>query len=82
MNKKNLIDGLPASYDHNYVIKTEKQCPLCAREITSSEIGDNRIICTKTFDFMHKECADSKGLELMFSKPGDPTSMVRVSRKG
>lgn len=81
MNKKNLIDGLPASYDHNYVIKTEKHCPLCAKEITTSEIECNQIICTETFDFIHKVCADSKGLELTFSKPGDPTSMVRVSRK-
>ena len=82
MKKKNLIDGLPSSYDHNYVIKTEKQCQLCVKEITPNEIEGNQIICTETFDFIHKGCADSKGLELVFSKPGDPTSMVRVSRKG
>lgn len=81
MNKKNLIDGLPASYDHNYVIKTEKQCPLCGKAITSSEIEGNSIVCTESFDFIHKGCADSNDLELVFSKPNDPTSMVKVSKK-
>ena len=81
MNKKNFIDGLPASYDHNYVIKTEKQCPLCGKGITSAEIEENSIVCTESFDFLHKECVDSNDLELAFSKPGDPTSMVRVSKK-
>jgi hypothetical protein len=81
MNKKNLIDGLPASYDHNYVIKTEKQCPLCCKAITPIEIEGNSIVCTESFDFMHKKCVDTSDLELVFSKPNDPTSMVRVSKK-
>lgn len=80
MNKKNLIDGLPASYDYNYVLKTEKLCPICSNGITPPEIESNSIVCTENFDFLHKKCVEENGLELVFSKPKDPTSMVRLSR--
>lgn len=81
MNKKNHIDGLPASYDHNYVTKTEKHCPFCSKAITTNELESDMAVCTETFDFLHKKCVDDQGLEILFSKPDDHTSMVRLSIK-
>lgn len=81
MNRKNFIDGLPASYDYNYVIKTEKHCILCCKTITLVQIENNSIICTENFDFFHKDCIDASEFETIYSKPKDPTSMVKLVRK-
>ena len=81
MRRKNLIDGLPVSYDFNYVIKTEKCCKLCSKLISADEIENNSIACTENFEFLHKECLDPKDYELVYSKPKDPTSMIKLMRK-
>lgn len=81
MNRRNFIDGLPASYDYNYVVKTEKQCRLCSKTITMDEIESNLVICTENFDFLHKPCMKSKEIEAVYSKPKDPTSMIRIVRR-
>jgi hypothetical protein len=80
MNRRNFIDGLPASYDYNYVVKTEKQCRLCSKTLTLEEIESNKVLCSENFDFLHKSCIESMGLEAVYSKPKDPTSMIRILR--
>lgn len=81
MNRKNFIDGLPASYDYNYIIKTEKQCSICSKKITTQDIENSILLCTENFDFLHKSCLDSKNLLAVYSKPKDPTSMIRIVKK-
>lgn len=81
MNRRNFIDGLPASYDYNYIIKTEKQCRICSKKVTAGDIEENTLICTENFDFLHKSCLESKNLLAVYSKPKDPTSMIRIVKK-
>jgi len=80
-NKKNLIDGLPTSYDHNYVLKTNKKCFFCHKKIDSTDLELNSIICTEDFDFMHKDCVVKNNFEIVFVKPKDFTSMVKIRKQ-
>lgn len=78
MNKKKIIDGLPASYDFNYVVKTHKRCMLCHSLIKMSEIDQNEVACTESFDFIHKSCVYNSNQKLEYAKKNDYTSMVRL----
>lgn len=80
-NRKNLIDGLPVSYDSNYVCKTNKKCSICQTEFKQNEIEDNELLCTEDFDFMHKSCVDKSGLEIVYSNPKDFTSMIKLRKR-
>ena len=81
MNRKNFIDGLPASYDYNYFVKTEKNCGLCFKPVTSDQIENNSIVCNENFEFFHKGCVETNEFDIVYSKPKDPTSMVRLIKK-
>lgn len=78
MNKKNIIDGLPASYDFNYVIKSHKRCNICHSLIKMIEIENNQITCTENFDFVHKTCIKTSNQKIEYAKTNDVTSMVRL----
>lgn len=78
MNKKNIIDGLPASYDFNYVVKTQKRCIICHSLIKIEDINENKVACTENFDFVHKPCVHNSNQHLEYSKKNDATSMVRL----
>jgi hypothetical protein len=80
-NRKNLIDGLPSSYDSNYISKTNKKCSICQSEFKSQEIEDNEILCTEDFDFMHKPCVEKNDLEIVYANPKDFTSMIKLRKK-
>jgi len=79
-NRKNTIDGLPASYDYNYVLKTNKKCSLCQKKIIQLEIENNSIICTEEFDFIHKDCVDKNGYEIIHINPKDLSSMIKLKK--
>jgi predicted nuclease of predicted toxin-antitoxin system len=79
-SRKNIIDGLPTSYDYNYVLKTNKKCNFCQHKITLTEIENNSIICTEDFDFLHKECIEKNKYELIYSNPKDFTSMIKLKK--
>jgi hypothetical protein len=80
-NRKNLIDGLPVSYDSNYVSKTNKKCSICQFEFKSNEIEENQILCTEDFEFMHKLCVEKNDLEIIYSNPKDFTSMIKLKKQ-
>lgn len=80
-NRKNLIDGLPISYDSNYVCKTNKKCFICQSEFRPIEIEDNEILCTEDFEFIHKNCVEKSGLEIIYSNPKDFTSMIKLKKR-
>lgn len=61
--RKNLIDGVPNSYDTNYVLKTKKKCIACNHRITIKDIENNKIVCMDTFDFFHKKCLEKKRIQ-------------------
>lgn len=81
MNRKNLIDGLPNSYNTNYVILTHKSCEICNQLIKESEISDNQIICTEEFDFYHKECLAKKNITYKHYNPKDKSSPIILNEK-
>lgn len=76
----NTIDGLPTSYDYNYVLKTDKACGLCRKKLTVEDIESYSVLCTESFDFFHKKCIEYAGLEPVFTKPKDRTSMIQIKK--
>jgi len=76
MDRKNLIDGLPNSYDTNYVIKTNKVCEICAKLITEKEIGGNQIICSESFQFYHKNCLNKAKITYEHYNPSDKSTPI------
>lgn len=79
-NRKNFIDGLPSSYDYNYVLKTNKNCQICLRKIARLDIENNSLICTEDFDFYHKNCLLNNNYEIIYSNPKDSTSMIKLKK--
>ena len=80
-NRKNLIDGLPSSYDSNYISKINKKCSICQSEFKSQELEDNEILCTEDFDFIHKSCVEKNNLEIVYANSKDFTSMIKLKKK-
>lgn len=61
-SRKNLIDGVPISFDTSYVIKTKKKCCLCKKEISEKDISENQIVNSYWYDFTHKKCMKTHGI--------------------
>lgn len=80
--RKNIIDGLPVSYDFNYVTKTNKSCYFCQKKIKLTEIEENAIACSEEFEFMHKDCVFNHDYELVYSNPKEITSMIKLKKLG
>lgn len=80
VKRNNIIDGLPISYDLNYVIKTNKKCFFCQKNIKLIEIEDNLVACSEDFEFMHKKCISDNSYELIYSNPKDVTSMIKLKK--
>lgn len=78
--RKNIIDGLPTSYDHNYVLKTNKRCFFCQKRILQSDIENNLVACTEDFDFIHKDCVEKNGYEIIHNNPKDLSSMLKIKK--
>ena len=81
MNRKNLIDGLPNSYNTSYVILTGKCCMLCNTSITEKNISDNQIVCTQEFDFYHKDYVKQKQSTYKHQNPQDKSTPVVLDKK-
>lgn len=81
MNRKNLIDGLPNSYNVSYVIQTEKSCILCNEFITESEIFENNIICTEELNFYHKKCLLENNITYKHYNPKDKSTPIIIEKQ-
>lgn len=79
-NRKNIIDGLPTSYDHNYILKTSKKCFLCQKKISVGDLETNAILCTEEFEFIHKECVKKNNFDVIYANPKDITSMIKLKK--
>lgn len=80
-DRKNLIDGVPLSYDTAFVIINEKKCFFCVNFITYEQIQNNEIVCSDSFEFMHKDCISENGFEISFSKKNDFTSIASLKKQ-
>lgn len=78
--RRNLIDGLPNSYDTHYVIKTKKCCVLCKRLITEKQIENNSIICSESFDFFHKACLKNKEISYSHYNSKDKSTPIVLAQ--
>jgi len=78
MNRAGLIDGLPNSYNVNYVILRKKECGLCNKPITEDSIQENEIICTEEWDFFHKTCLNNNNIEIKHQRENDKTSYIKL----
>lgn len=78
MNRKNLIDGLPNSYDTNYIIKTNKVCELCKIKLTEFDIENNLLLCSDDFDFFHKDCLQDNNIKYEHQNQFDQSTPVTI----
>ncbi len=78
--RKNLIDGLPNSYNINYVLENKKRCVLCNKLIKEKQIADNSILCSESFDFYHKICLEKNEITYSHYNPKDKSTPVILSR--
>lgn len=76
--RTSLIDGLPNSYDTNYVLNTKKICELCLKYIKKKQIEKNEIICTEEFEFFHKSCLTAKDINYFHTNPNDKSSIIKL----
>ena len=80
-DRKDLIDGVPLSYDTYFVLKNHKKCGFCLNLISKKQIQNNEIVCSNHFEFMHKNCISENGYEISFSKNDDYTSIASLKKK-
>jgi hypothetical protein len=74
-----LIDGLPVSYNTDYVISNKKICMSCMKYIKQKQIDRNEIVfCSEKFDFYHKKCLEKNGIQIVHQKPHDKSSLVTL----
>ena len=73
-----LIDGLPNSYNTNYVLVTGKNCSLCKRYIQEADIQENKLIFTDEFLFYHKQCLEEADIKYEHQKPNDASSPIKL----
>jgi hypothetical protein len=81
MNRKNLIDGLPNSYNTNYIIATKKSCIICNSLFNEKEIFENEIICTEEFDFYHKACLKKSNITYKHHNSKDKSTPITLNKK-
>ena len=78
MSKGNqkMIEGLPSSYDVNYITTAHKKCYFCEKEIGINEIYDGEIIYIDFYDFSHTICLNNSDVEYAHIRKGDYNSPV------
>ena len=82
--RKGVIDGLPSSFDSNYVLKTHETCSLCQEKFVENDISENRILFAdsvtnqKELKFVHKQCMTNNNLKYKHMREEDFASPVTV----
>ena len=77
-----IIEGMPASYDVSYIIKTDKKCGVCKQKITAEEINAKQIVYADRIEFCHKKCLEGVGIIYEHLKENDLNSPIRLLKKG
>lgn len=80
-DRKGYIDGVPESFDTNYVITSGKRCVFCTEALTIKNITENEVIKTVNFDFSHKKCLSKNEIIYNHNKKCDPCSYVVIYNK-
>lgn len=73
-----LIDGVPNSFNVNYVLASKRNCASCSRYFKQKDITLNQIICTEEGEFYHKNCVAKAGLEIKHQRPDDRASIIKL----
>jgi hypothetical protein len=86
-NKKNrygLIDGVPTSFDIEYILSIDHKCVICAQSINENDINLNKIVNIDEFGFCHKECIEDIGIKYFHIKTFDfssPAFLVKNKKR-
>lgn len=75
-----IIEGLPASYDATYVIRTEKKCFVSNIQITADDINENKVIYIDGFGFSLKDELNKNNMNYSHLRDGDKSSPVKLLR--
>lgn len=81
ISRKGLVDGLPNSYDTNYILKTHKRCFICTALIQEADITENELICDEKFVFYHKSCLNNKGILYKHYNQKDKSTPIILEEK-
>ena len=82
--RKGVIDGLPSSFDFNFVTKTHKTCSLCGQKFVEYDISENKIVYAdaivnqKVLEFVHKQCMEENNFKYNHLRENDFASPVTV----
>jgi len=74
--RKGLIDGVPSSFNTNFVVNSNKKCQFCDKAFNNKDLDENSIVYTDEFDFVHKTCIIEEGFIYTHTKPADLSSPV------
>jgi hypothetical protein len=73
-----IIEGLPSSFNTEYIIKTEKNCTICQEKITIEEINEKQIVYVENIEYCHKSCLKEKGIEYEHIREKDNNSPAKM----
>ncbi|MDP2692822.1 MAG: hypothetical protein Q8O88_04250 [bacterium] len=78
-NKKiSTIDGVPLSFNTQFIIRARKKCELCNKHIKKEELEENTILYTDEFEFVHKRCLNEKDILYTHLRVHDLSSPVKL----
>lgn len=77
MKKHNItevIDGLPSSYNAEFVLRTKKICSVCEKKINLKNINESNIVFIEKIGFCHKNCLEKNSLKYKHLRTNDKNS--------
>lgn len=76
--RANMIDGIPSSFNVQFVLRSGKKCELCNKRIKKEDIAKQVIIYTDELEFVHKPCLVQKEIFYQHLKEHDLSSPVKL----
>jgi len=69
-----IIDGMPSTYNCNYVLMNKIKCFSCKNVITEEDLLSNNIVFVEDIDFNHKDCLSQLNINYRHKKENDKNS--------
>ena len=76
--KTSTIDGVPLSFNVQFVTGTRKKCELCNKRISKEDLEENTILYTDEFEFVHKPCLSDNGITYKHLREHDLNSPAKL----
>jgi hypothetical protein len=75
-----LIDGVPLSFNVEYVLTLSHKCVFCAQKIIKIDIDQNNIVNVDEFGLCHKTCINECGVKFYHTRKNDLESPAFIFR--